>query len=214
MMTKVIIFDWGRTVAEIDDEWVAKVLKEYGIKRSDARKSTGIYRLYSLGKIKSDKEYLQLYNFWVKPKKKVDKKFLEKLNILQFKVRPSTKLLLKKLKGKYKLVLATNFVESWLKRALKMFKLTKTFDLIVVSSSLGVRKPDTRFYYYICKRLKVKPSDCMFVSDELNEDLSGAKAIGMVTVWLKKRKEPMTFKPDFEIRSLPEILKILNASHA
>ena len=126
-----------------------------------------------------------------------------------FDVRPSTVNLLKKLKSKYKLALATNFVESWVKRVLKHLKIDKLFDVVVVSSKIKIRKPNPLFFYHVIKKLKVKPEECIFVSDELNEDLSGAKLLGIKTVWLKKKKEIITFKPDYQIDELRQILRIL-----
>jgi len=55
------------------------------------------------------------------------------------------------------------------------------FDVIVLSSSLGIRKPDPRIYRHAADRLVVATADCVFV-DDLGGNLKPAKALGMATI--------------------------------
>ncbi|MCD6402830.1 MAG: HAD family hydrolase [Candidatus Aenigmarchaeota archaeon] len=208
-MIKAVIFDFGNVIVETKDSKLKKILKKYGLNEKVYRKGHKVYKLYSLGLFKNDKEYLDVYSKILKLKNPLKPKFIDELLKETFDVRPSTVNLLKKLKKRYKIVLATNFVESWVKKVLKNLGIAKFFDLLVVSSKIKVRKPNPLFFHHIIKKLKLKPEECLFISDELNEDLSGAKVIGMKTVWLKKKKEIMTFKPDFVIDELRQILRIL-----
>jgi epoxide hydrolase-like predicted phosphatase len=55
------------------------------------------------------------------------------------------------------------------------------FDQIVLSGSIGIRKPDPRIYVLATERLGVAPERCVFV-DDLGGNLKPAKALGMTTI--------------------------------
>lgn len=55
------------------------------------------------------------------------------------------------------------------------------FDVIVLSGSLGIRKPDPRIYRHAADRLGIPPARCVFV-DDLGGNLKPAKALGMTTI--------------------------------
>ena len=61
------------------------------------------------------------------------------------------------------------------------------FDVIVQSSAIGVRKPETQFYKTACEELKVEPSVCVFL-DDLGVNLKPAREMGMTTI---KVDDPM-----------------------
>ena len=51
------------------------------------------------------------------------------------------------------------------------------FDAVLESRTLGVRKPDPRFYELACSALDVKPEECVFL-DDLGVNLKPARALG------------------------------------
>jgi putative hydrolase of the HAD superfamily len=55
------------------------------------------------------------------------------------------------------------------------------FDAVLESRTLGVRKPDPRFYELACSALDVRPEECVFL-DDLGVNLKPARAIGMHTI--------------------------------
>ena len=62
--------------------------------------------------------------------------------------------------------------------------------LIVKSSlklgdSVGVNKPNRKFYNVILKKFKLKAKECVMVGDKPEVDLRLAKRLGMKTVWVK-----------------------------
>lgn len=54
-------------------------------------------------------------------------------------------------------------------------------DVVVESSKVGCRKPETRFYEIACEQLAVDPAACVFL-DDLGINLKPAKAMGMTTI--------------------------------
>ncbi|TFL07697.1 HAD-like protein [Pterulicium gracile] len=59
--------------------------------------------------------------------------------------------------------------------------LRRLFDDFCDSSSLGLRKPDEKFYLLACERNDVAPQETIFL-DDIPENIKAAKAIGMDTI--------------------------------
>jgi putative hydrolase of the HAD superfamily len=66
------------------------------------------------------------------------------------------------------------------------------FDATIFSCDVGVSKPDPRIYEIACERLGVEPSECLFVGDGANDELSGAERAGMTGLQLRAPGEPLT----------------------
>ncbi|EOR05499.1 HAD family hydrolase [Acinetobacter genomosp. 15BJ] len=61
--------------------------------------------------------------------------------------------------------------------------LTEFFSSIIVSEAVGLRKPDPAIFLLSCQQLSVHPQDCVFVGDNEQADIQGAKAVGMKTIF-------------------------------
>jgi epoxide hydrolase-like predicted phosphatase len=59
--------------------------------------------------------------------------------------------------------------------------LEELFDDWVISSEVGLRKPDPAIYELAAERLGLEPADCVIV-DDLGGNLKPARALGMATV--------------------------------
>jgi putative hydrolase of the HAD superfamily len=59
--------------------------------------------------------------------------------------------------------------------------LDELFDSWVISSQVGLRKPDPAIYELVAERLGLPPAACVFV-DDLPGNLKPARALGMATV--------------------------------
>ena len=55
------------------------------------------------------------------------------------------------------------------------------FTAVVVSSDVGLRKPDRNIYLLAADRIGVEPAECVFV-DDLEVNLAPARELGMSTV--------------------------------
>ena len=60
-------------------------------------------------------------------------------------------------------------------------RFAELFDAVVISSEVGLRKPDPEIYALACERLGLAPERCVFV-DDLGGNLKPAAAIGIATV--------------------------------
>jgi putative hydrolase of the HAD superfamily len=59
--------------------------------------------------------------------------------------------------------------------------LAQTFDVVIESSIVGLRKPDPRIYELVCAELDVAPHESVFL-DDLGANLKPARALGMTTI--------------------------------
>ncbi len=116
---------------------------------------------------------------------------------------------LKALKGKYTVCVATN-ATSALQRA-RIRPIEQYLDGVYISEEVGFIKPLPPFFLKILQDLGVKREDCLMVGDSLSSDVAGANNVGMDSCWLNRqqRKNDSGIVPTYEIRSLKELLVLL-----
>jgi putative hydrolase of the HAD superfamily len=61
------------------------------------------------------------------------------------------------------------------------YKLDEQFDAVVISSDVGIRKPDPAIYLLAADKLGVTPGACVFV-DDIPSNLWSAREVGMAVV--------------------------------
>lgn len=59
------------------------------------------------------------------------------------------------------------------------------FDAISISAEVGARKPHATIFHDICSKLKVTPSDVVFIGDNWSTDIVGALRSGLTPVWIR-----------------------------
>ncbi len=111
----------------------------------------------------------------------------------------------------YKLGVITNG-EDWSQmRKLRVTGLVPLVDLIVISGNEQVKKPDPLIFTRAAERLAVRPDECAFVGDHARNDIYGAGAVGMKTIWYPGDQVwpvEQALAPDYTIHSLGELLAI------
>lgn len=88
------------------------------------------------------------------------------------------------------------------------------FSFVVFSQDIGVDKPDPRIFLAACQQASCIPTEVMHVGDSLETDVAGANTVGAMSVWLNRQgKQNNTgITPDYEIRSLAELVAIVEGS--
>ena len=71
-------------------------------------------------------------------------------------------------------------VRRWLDRA----GLGPRFTWVVTSVDAGVRKPHAAFFEYALARCRLSKEEVLFVGNQLDTDVAGARMFGIRTVWL------------------------------
>jgi putative hydrolase of the HAD superfamily len=87
-----------------------------------------------------------------------------------------------------------------------MLGLTPFFKHIVLSTSFGFKKPDSRLFAIACALLEITPGDAVYIGNNAKTDIKGAEQIGMQAILVNrnpeyKNQEP---KPDFSANNLWE----------
>ncbi len=88
--------------------------------------------------------------------------------------------------------------------------LENDFDVVITSDDTKERKPNPTPYKLALEKLRIEPYKCLFVSDDSEKDLKGAKELGMQTAWAKygSRKKTYQTKPDYELEKFEDLLAI------
>jgi putative hydrolase of the HAD superfamily len=88
------------------------------------------------------------------------------------------------------------------------------FDAEVFSSRIGISKPDPRVYLACCDALGVEPDEAVFVGDGANDELGGARRVGMQAILIHRHGEDPMW-PEVRtwdgprVTSVPEVLEVL-----
>lgn len=128
------------------------------------------------------------------------------------KLKPHAKeILLALKKNGYKLAIVTNFGTREGNRIIDAFGLRKYFDLIVISEDVGAEKSTTIPFKVALEKLDLKPEEVVMVGDRGDEDILGAKLLGMKAVKVPGSHGVFgeTRKADYEINDLIELKEIL-----
>lgn len=97
---------------------------------------------------------------------------------------PGARSLLDQLGDSHQLALVSNGYSEVQRARLENFDLGDYFDAVVISSEIGVAKPDTRFFDETLRQLgDPDRSDILMVGDSLTSDIDGGIAAGLDTCW-------------------------------
>jgi putative hydrolase of the HAD superfamily len=86
------------------------------------------------------------------------------------------------------------------------------FEAVIISAEIGIRKPRPEIFLAACERVGVAPAEALFVGDSFENDVVGAKRIGMDAAWLNPSGLPLPMegpRPNHilpELTALPEIV--------
>lgn len=116
--------------------------------------------------------------------------------------------------GGYKIGVVSNFaIPECVHKLLDMHGLKDFLDVVVISAEVNKRKPSPEIFALALDALGVEASLSFFVGDTPDVDIRGARKAGMKTVLIERRSACITNpddEPDFKIKSLGELLVILN----
>jgi len=124
------------------------------------------------------------------------------------RIDSDTAYVLKKLHGKYRLGIISNFaIPECVHKLLQKAGIEQFFDVIVVSAAVNKRKPASEIFESTLKVMGFSASEVVFVGDTIDADVEGSKAVGMKTVYIERRtqKQSDKFLPDCIIKSLSEL---------
>ena len=93
---------------------------------------------------------------------------------------------------------------------LNMLGLTSLFDGIVLSSDVGVKKPDKTIFQHMLSKYGLSPETCWMIGNDGEADMLGAASIGMAGRYIHTKQSPSRQGPlpdgCIEIKSLVDLI--------
>ena len=107
------------------------------------------------------------------------------IRALGFELYPGAAAVLEQLAQEYTLALAGNAPAS-ITEVLDELGVLRWFRHREVSGTIGVKKPDERFFRTILDRAGFPPSEAIMIGDRLDNDVIPAKRLGIRTIWFRQ----------------------------
>lgn len=179
-MIKLIIFDIGGVIDTFyERQYISYITKKLGISEAEFRSTLiPILKKSEVGQM-SVKEIEQAVarRFRIRTSQLEWNSSFKRLNRLNLDVVS----LVQRLSRHYTIVLLTNVSRS--RQTVKMQTILKKvkYDRIFASCYLKMAKPDPRIYRLVLRKMKVKPSEAIFIDDrEIN--VVGARKVGITAI--------------------------------
>ncbi len=118
----------------------------------------------------------------------------------------------------YPLALVADGPVGTFRNVLTQHHLYDAFAVLAISGELGSIKPDARIFHHALQQLGIAPADygrVIMVGNNLERDIKGANALGIVSVWLdwapRRAKIPAdaSEQPCYTIKTPLELLTLL-----
>ncbi|WP_226671148.1 HAD family hydrolase [Metabacillus litoralis] len=106
----------------------------------------------------------------------------------------------------------TNGEEKHQAMKIKQLGLSRWFpaERTFISGSIGHAKPKREVFDFIEEKINLDQSKTIYIGDNFEKDIIGAKQAGWQAIWMNHRKKDIptnaTFKPDKEVHSAKELL--------
>ncbi|MBI5223291.1 HAD-IA family hydrolase [Candidatus Micrarchaeota archaeon] len=118
-----------------------------------------------------------------------------------------------RLHTRYSLGIVTDAPRNKAWQRLILSGLEREFDFVITHDDTLNKKPHPSPFTLALSKLECLPSSVLFVGDNLERDILGAKNSGMVTCWAKygsnRKAKHDSISPDFEIEKFEDLLKIV-----
>ncbi len=130
-----------------------------------------------------------------------------------FELREGAKKLLKQSHHQSKVGLISNFTHApVIYSSLRHLGISAFFNAVVVSEENGWRKPSPKIFQDALNRLQIKADEAVYIGDNPNEDIKGAKQTGLKTVFIPSQFNTLEDllesqqKPDYIAKSIQSII--------
>ena len=90
------------------------------------------------------------------------------------------------------------------------------FKVSLCARELGAAKPDPRCFTRLLEALQLRADEVMYVGDEPQHDVEGARAAGLVPVWMNRAAKPWPAElrpPRHEVRDFGQLTRLLALPH-
>jgi len=222
-MIKGILFDLDNTLLDFmkfkreTAKAAAKAMVRKGLPAKEKEIYEKIFQIYDLKGIEYQKTFYDVvfpFNLEVHKAEKIQHTGIiaymkKKYEILE--PYPGVKTTLKKLKKKkIKMGIVSDAPRNKVWDRLILSGLEDEFDVVVSQSDTLNYKPHPSSFQLALNKLKLKPNEVLFVGDNPNRDIRGAKMLGMKTCLAKYGQDiDGDDKADYDLEKFSDILKIV-----
>lgn len=217
-MIKAILFDLDGTLLNRDES-----LKQFADKQYDrlfhllGQITKDVYierfiQLDSRGYVWKDKVYRQLVEEFELTRITWEELLQDYLDEFKYYCVPFDNLLLmlEELKERKMLIgMITNGYGQFQMDNIKALAIEDYFQIILVSEWEDIKKPNPQIFSRAADKLGVLLSECIFIGDHPENDVLGAKNVGMIGVW-KKDVQWMDIQTEYVVDDLMDILSIVD----
>ncbi len=177
-MIQTIFFDFGRVLADFDHRRATTRLLEYTDLPNEAALHAVLYAHEWFDELEAGRRPTTEYIDYVYAKAglRCDRSLFRTIFGDIFTPIRTMCELIPKLKGRYRVVLASNTNELHANHFLKEMRTTfDHFDHLVLSHQAGARKPEADFYRRCQDHARCSPAECLFIDDRLDNIAAAAK---------------------------------------
>ena len=174
MKAEVLSFDLCGTLDDCsvyNDMWYEIIPKMYAEKEGVELKEAKSFVMSSYKEVGPMRLEWYLPSFWIKKFGLDYDRFLNESSRIKVRVPEE----LKKLRGKYRLILSTNVS----KEVLSFSLVDNIFDEVYSSVDLGLPKKDERFWKLVLKNEKVSPFEIVHIGDDYVYDYLVPASLGL-----------------------------------
>jgi putative hydrolase of the HAD superfamily len=109
----------------------------------------------------------------------------------------------------YLLGLISNGRGTFQMRSIKALSIEKDFGTILISETVGLRKPDPEIFWQALRNLNCEPHHSVYIGDDPVADIGGACKAGMKTAWKKNRSYTGVLETNAIFEDLAELPSIV-----
>jgi len=192
---RAVLFDVGQTLLYPDLPYLQKLLEDYRVRTDLTTLGRGcaIARERVSRSKGNEKNHKGFFGFWMKWVGVADDYIPEVLTKIYERhqrehlwswLDPEAKSTLAELHQRsYRLGIISN-ADGQIESAMTQLGVAEYFEHIIDSAIVGVEKPDERIFAMALEKLKLPASSCLYIGDNYDNDVIGARQAGMAPLLL------------------------------
>lgn len=102
-------------------------------------------------------------------------------------------------KNSYKLGILSIHAREWIQFCEEKYGYHNLFDSVMYSFEVAISKPDPSAFLLVMKKLGVKPSECLFIDDSI-DNIKSARKLGITSIQFKNAKDLLKHLKTLKIR--------------